>query len=1039
MSDQSVNDLPSLAIRRPILIFVANLLIVIAGIAAIFGIEVRELPDVDRPVVSVNANYPGASPETMDAEVTSIVEGAVARVSGVLEIRSSSEENNSRIRIEFSPSTNLDIAASDVREAVNRVERELPDDVEQLTVVKADSDAEPVVSLAVYSGQLDEDELTRVVENDLSPEFLAIDGVAEVTLSGDRQRLLRVVLDPLRLTSYGLTVSDVAEELRNAQFDVPAGSFRSVDQELLVRADATVVNAQQVEDIVIRDPVRIGDVAQVYFGPEDAMSYVRLNGRPVIGMSIIRQAQSNTINISDGVREVQDRLNQRFDNLEIVTTSDDAVFIKGSVQEVLTTLLFTVAIVFLTIWLFIGSLRTTLIPALAIPVALIGSVAAIWLLGFSINMLTLLALVLATGMIVDDAIVVLENIQRQRGRGMRARASAVLGTRQVFFAVVATTAVLISVFVPISFMPSTAGRLFREFGFVLAIAVAISSFVALTLVPALAARLARPAKEENPLRNRINTLGSRLAQEYESALGVALRHAWISVGVAVLAAAGAGLLYTSLDKELVPSEDRGTIYVWASGPDGVGLTYSERQADRIEAILRPYVDSGEIESIYTIVGRYDLNRVWITAPLAPWENRERSQQEILEELTPKLAQIPGMRVNAFGRSSLSFGGGRSGIEVALTGSEYDDIYEAAKAFSEGIETQLPNVTDPEISYQPTQPQLSVRIDRRRAADLGVPLDDLATTLRAMIDGYELVDLNIEDQAIPIYLEGNTGAIDDPSDLVNLYVRSNSGALIPISSLASLVEEGVAAELDRVAQRRAIEVESSIAPGYPLQSAVDDLRTLAESLPEGISMITQGEAATLQETSREVAITYAIALLIVFLVLAAQFESLTSAIVVMLTVPFGIAAAIFALFLTGVSINIYSQIGLVMLIGLMAKNGILVVEFADQLRDQGMEVFDAITKSASIRLRPIMMTLMSTVLGGLPLILSGGPGAESRASIGWVVFGGLGLAAAFTLFLTPVIYLGIARFSQARAHETARLEEELEAARKIPDESRESLA
>lgn len=1040
MSEKDVNDLPSLAIRRPILIFVANLLIVIAGIAAIFGIEVRELPDVDRPVVSVNALYPGASPETMDAEVTSIVEGAVARVSGVREIRSSSEENNSRIRVEFSPSADLDTAASDVREAVSRVSRELPDNVEQLTVVKADSDAQPVVSLAVYSDQLDEDELTRVVENDLSPEFIAIDGVAEVTLSGDRERLLRVVLDPLRLTSYGLTVSDVADVLRNAPFDVPAGSFRSEDQELLVRADATVVTAAQVEDIVIRDPVRVGDVAQVYFGPEDADSYVRLDGRPVIGMSIVRQAQSNTINISNAVQDVAATLNARFDNLEIVTTSDDAEFIKGSVKEVLTTLFFTVAIVFLTIWLFIGSLRTTLIPSLAIPVALTGSVAAIWLLGFSINMLTLLALVLATGMIVDDAIVVLENIQRQRGRGMRSRAAAVLGTRQVFFAVVATTAVLISVFIPISFLPSTAGRLFREFGFVLAIAVAISSFVSLTLVPALAARLARPVKEENRFRQGINTFGTRLAEEYERLLALALHHAWLTIVIAVIAAAGAGLLYTSLNKELVPAEDRGTIYIMASGPDGVGLSYTQRQADRIEDILQPYLQSGEIESLYTIVGRWDLNRVWVTAPLAPWEERSRSQQDIVEELTPKLAEIPGARVNAFGRSSLSFGRGRNGIEVALTGSDYGQIFEAAQTFQTAIETRLENITDPEISYQPTQPQLSVRIDRRRAADLGVPLDDLAITLRAMIDGYDLVDLNIGDQAIPIYLEGSTGAINDPSDLVNLYVRSNSGALVPLSSLATLVEEGVAAQLDRHAQRRAIEVSSSVVPNYPLQSAVDDMRALGdEVLPEGVGLIMLGEAATLEETSREVAITYAIALLIVFLVLAAQFESLTSAVVVMLTVPFGIAAAIFALFLTGTSVNIYSQIGLVMLIGLMAKNGILVVEFADQLRDRGMSVFDAITASAKIRLRPIMMTLLSTVLGGLPLILSGGPGAESRASIGWVVFGGLGMAAVFTLFLAPVIYLGVARFSQARAHETARLEEELEAARQIPDESQESLA
>ncbi|MGD8429702.1 MAG: efflux RND transporter permease subunit, partial [Ectothiorhodospiraceae bacterium] len=514
--------LPALSIRRPVLVLVLNLLIALAGLAAIVAVEVRELPDVDRPIVSVRAEYPGASPETMDAEVTSLVEGAIARVSGVSRIQSSSEENNARIRVEFAPGSDLDSAAADVREAVSRVERDLPEDVERLTVYKADQNADPVVTIAAVGNNIPTETLTRVVEKDVVPELIAIDGVADVPLFGDRRRVLRVVVDPLRLTSYHLSVTDVANVLRNAPFDVPAGSFSSDDQELIVRADASAVSPEQVEDIIVRGTTRVGDVAHVYFGPEDAESYVRLNGRPVIGLGVVRQARSNTIEISEGVSRALERLNRRLEGVHLTVTSDAATFIRGAVREVLISLLVTVIIVVTTIWLFMGSLRTTLIPGVAIPVALIGAVAAIWLFGFSINILTLLALVLVTGLVVDDAIVVLENIQRRRGQGLGARAAAVLGTRQVFFAVVTTTAVLVSVFVPIAFLPGTAGRLFREFGVVLAVAVAISSFVALSLVPALAARIpdAGPGRENEPLVR----LGVAIARAYAASLRRALDH-----------------------------------------------------------------------------------------------------------------------------------------------------------------------------------------------------------------------------------------------------------------------------------------------------------------------------------------------------------------------------------------------------------------------------------------------------------------------------------------------------------------------------------
>jgi hydrophobe/amphiphile efflux-1 (HAE1) family protein len=1014
--------LPELGVRRPWLVLVLNLLVAIGGIAALLAIEVRELPDVDRPVVSVNAFLPGASPETMDSEVTRLLEGAAARVSGVMNINSSSEENNTRIWIEFRPEIDTDQAASDVREAISRIERDLPDALEQLSVYKADERAGEIMRIAVRSSVHTDEELNRFVEQDIVPRIVSLPGVADAALLGSRQRVLRIILDPLRLTSYGLTVADVATVLQAAPLDVPAGSFRAGDQQLLVRADAAVTSEEDISSLIIRDEIRIGQVAKVAFSPEDANSFVRLNGERIVGISVIRQAGSNTVRIADGVRAAVADINTRIEGVDLRISSDDSVFIRGSVREVVTTLLISILVVIGTIRLFTGSMRLTLIPAIAIPISLLGTLAASWMLGFSINILTLLALVLAAGLIVDDAIVVLESVQRQRAAGTGPSAAAVVGTRKVFFAVIATTAVLIAVFVPIAFLPGTAGRLFQEFGLVLAVAVAISSFVALSLVPAVMARLPASA----PRQRRVSDWGNRLAQSYHASLKTVLNAPRRTATICVLAAASAAGLYTLLDQELLPAEDRGTIYLFAKGPDGVGLNYTERQADRMENILMPLLERGEIIALFTVVGRWDPNNVFMLAKLADWRERERSQQEIAADLKPLFADLPGVTTRIFSANSLNLRGASSGgLSVALLGTDYDEIYAAAREYTEQIRSRLDSVSRPRIGYDPSQPQLSVEIDRERASDLNIPLEDVAQTLRVMVDGARIVDLNADDQTVPIILEAGSDKIRDPSDLVNLYVRTRSGALVPLSSIVRLDERGVASQLDRREQRRAIEIDVEIQPGFAMQTAVDDLFELAdEVLPDSVTLITRGEAAALAETNRETLITYGFALLIVFLVLVAQFEGVTSALVIMAIVPFGLAAAICALFLTGTSLNIYSQVGLVMLIGLIAKNGILLVEFADQLRDRGFAVREAIEEAARIRLRPIVMTLVSTVLGALPLILASGPGSEARSAVGWVVFGGMGLATFFTLYLTPVAYLGIARFAKARAASGKQLRQEL---------------
>lgn len=736
--------LPELAVKRPLLISVFNLLIVIASLAALMGVEVRELPDIDRPIVSVNATLPGGAPETMDADVTSVLEGAVATVSGVKEINAQSEESSARIRIEFNAGVNLDSAASDVREAVSRVERRLPDRVENVFVTKADNDARPIIQLAVESSVYSEDELTRIIQTDIAPEIQAVDGVATLQEFGTRQRQMRVVVDPQRLNRFGLTISDVATALRQAPFDVPAGSFRSDSQVMQVRASATASTPELIKEIIISGDIKVGQVADVVLGPANANNLLRLNGEPVIGLGVVRQAQANTIKISDSVGDKVELLNQRLKDVHIKVISDDAVFIKKSVMEVLVTLLITVAIVIATIWLFLGSWKATLIPSVAIPVSLVGTIAGIYIMGFSINLLTLLALVLATGLIVDDAIVVLENIQRKQSEGMGRRAAAAVGTHQVFFAVIATTAVLVAVFVPISFLPSTVGRLFREFGFVLAFAVIISSFVALSLSPAIAARL-RLVSEKNNGPSILVKVGNALQAFYGSILKACLRFPVITFLVCMGVSALAYFAFERVPSELVPQEDRGKFEVMASGPDGVGLYFMEEQTDKIEAILQPYIDSGEIQSIFTVVGRWDPNRVGVTAELAPWENRTQSQNDLVNQVRPALSQIPGVRASAFGRSSLSFGpgGSREGLQVALTGPTYQEIYVAARDLVDRIETESSILTRADISYKPNQPQLSIKVDRQRAADLNVPLDQVSLTLRAMVGGENVVDLNVQ--------------------------------------------------------------------------------------------------------------------------------------------------------------------------------------------------------------------------------------------------------------------------------------------------------
>ena len=1039
----------ALFVRRPVLAFVMNMLIVVAGLAAFFGVEVRELPDVDQPVISIRTTYNSASAETIDREVTGVIEGAVSRVSGVKSISSSSSYGESRVTVEFYANVNLDAAAADMRDALGRITNNLPEDADAARIIKADSNAQPVVRLALTSDSMSVEDMTVLVEDEVADVLSAVPGVADVQVSGDREKIFRIDIDQARMASLNLTVGDVASALSTMAFDTPAGSLTSQTQDLIVRASAAIDTPEAFESIILNRRARLGDFATVTLGPDIGQSQLRANGKSGIGLGIIRAAQSNTLEISQGVAAAAARIQQTLpEGTKIEVTSDDATFITGSIHEVEIALMISVSVVLLIIFLFLRDWRATLIPAVTMPVALIGTLAAIYLAGFSINILTLLALVLATGLVVDDAIVVLENIVRRRNQGMGPRAAAVLGTDEVFFAVIATTATLAAVFVPLSFLPGQTGGLFREFGFVLAIAVLLSSVVALSLCPMLASRL---------LKGKVANMGadetvileteaqddagapqaavpakqaySGLASLYRRTLRACLDAPMVVLAVSLLFAMSAVVLFGTIKSELTPSEDRSMAFMRISAPQGVSLDYLAEQMTRVEELIQPLRDSGEITSTFSVAGQGGRsNNGFMVMRLAPWEARTRSQQEIVADVSRLVRDVPGVRAFVFQPNSLGIRGAGSGLQFAVAGSNYAALGESAAKIVAELEKD-PRFTQPRLSTEATQPQLSVSIDRERASDLGIDINGLGNAMQAMLDGRRVGQVFIEDRSFDVKFVSTTNPINDPTDLENVFLRTGDGRFVPVSTIATLTEKAVPPQLDREQQLRSVAITSSLAPDFALGDAYKVAQEIAAPLlPPGGRIVPLAEAATLGEQSASMARTFGFALLIILLVLAAQFESFISALIIMFTVPLGLACAVYAMAFSGTSLNVYSQIGLVLLVGIMAKNGILVVEFANQLRDKGLGVREAVENAANIRLRPVMMTMLCTIVGGVPLVLASGAGAEARIALGWIIVGGLGLATFSTLYLTPVAYLLLGRFIKPQAEQESRLEREMRDAR-----------
>ncbi|MBE1207270.1 efflux RND transporter permease subunit [Aminobacter carboxidus] len=1028
-NDNAKKGITALFVRRPVLAFVINTLIVVAGLAAFYGVEVRELPDVDRPVITVSTSYSDAAAEIVDREVTAVVEGAVARVTGVKSISSSSSYGNSRVTVEFNDGVDLNVAASDMRDAVGRVTNSLPDDADAPRIVKADANADAVMRLAVTSDTMPVEDMTILVEDQIVDTLAAVDGVADVQTYGDRAKVFRVDIDQAKVASLGLTLADVSNALASVSFDAPAGSLTVGNQDLIVRASAAVTTPEAFESIIINGRTKLGDVATVTLGGDPGSTSLRSDGKTGIGIGIVRQAQSSTLDISKGVRAAAEKIQTTLPaGMTIRVTSDDATFVQGAIHEVEIALILSVTIVLIVIYAFLQDWRATLIPGFAMPVAMIGTIAGIYLAGFSVNILTLLALVLATGLVVDDAIVVLENIVRRRNEGMGPRAAAVLGTQEVFFAVVATTATLAAVFIPISFLPGQTGGLFREFGFVLAISVLLSSIVALSLCPMLASRMLTEKSIEHSHGGVLGKLGTKLAALYKRCLHACLNAPAIVILVSLLFAGAAYLAFGSVRQELTPTEDRSLVMLRVSAPQGVSLDYTASQLRRIEGLIEPLRKSGEIESTFVSAGMgNNKNSGFMVLSLAPWSERSRTQQEIAADILSRTSQVPGVRTTVGQPNSLGIRGAGNGLQVALIGNSYADLGAAAAKVLAEMEKD-PRFRQPRLSTDANQPQLFVTVDRERASDLGIDITGLSPALQAMLDGRKITSVFIEDRSYDVKLVSTTNPINDSTDLENIFIRTTDGRFVPVSTIATLSERAVAPSLSREQQQRSVAITAGLADDFALGDALKQVEQIAAPvMPAGSRLMPLAEAATLNETSGSMLTIFGFAIVIILLVLAAQFESFVSAVIIMATVPLGLACAVFALILTGTSLNAYSQIGLVLLVGVMAKNGILVVEFANQLRDRGMGVRQAIEEAATIRLRPVMMTMICTVLGGLPLVLAQGAGAEARIALGWVIVGGLGLATVSTLFLTPVAYLLLGRFITPKVAEESRLKRELEEA------------
>jgi multidrug efflux pump len=1008
----------TVSVQRPVFATVVSLLLVILGLLAYTRLAVRELPEVESPVVSIETNYRGAAADVVETKITQVLEDRVSGLEGVTKITSQSIDGRSSINLEFVPDRDVDEAANDVRDRVARAAANLPPEAEPPEIGKVDFNAEPVIWLNLSSSTLDVLQLTDYAERVIAERLGVLPGVARVRFGGARRYAMRVWIDREALAARQLTVTDIENALRRENVQLPAGRLESSQREFTLRTETGLNTEQDFRELVIGRGadgylVRLREVADVRLAAENERSVSRSNGVPGISVGVEQISKANTLAVAAEVRAEMERIRPQLPPGTVLEINlDRSVFIEESMKEVVTALVISILLVLAVIYLFLGNVRATLIPAVTIPVSIIASFLVMASFGFSINVLTLLGLVLAIGLVVDDAIVVLENIYRRMEKGEPALIAAVDGSREIGFAVIATTLVLVAVFVPISFLQGSVGKLFQEFGITVAAAVLFSSLVALTLTPMMASKLLAGGATRSRLSNAVDAFFRRLSTSYETLLRRLMHRPWLVIGSTLAAMLVAALLFRALPTELAPAEDRGMLFLGLTGPEGASLEYMDRHGRMAEDIMLQEVASGDIvRGNLRIPGGFggasDMNQARGFMVLAPWSERTRSAEQIAQALRMKLNQIPGVRAFVSAPGGWVRGGG-SPVQVVLGGTDYAELVQWRDLLMQRMD-ENPGFNNIQSNYEERKPQVRVAIDRDRAADLGVSLQTVGRTLETVL-GSRIVTTYIDrDREYNVILQGRAEDRATPSDLDNLYVRSDrTGELIPLSNLVQLSESAGPMRLNRFDRLRAITVSAALSPGYPLGEALGFIEgVVAKELPAA-RLNYDGESREFKQSGNEMYFMFLLTLVVVFLVLAAQFESFLHPFVIMTTVPLAVIGALLGLWMYGMSINVFSQIAAIMLVGLAAKNGILIVEFANQLRDRGVEYREAVIESAAIRLRPVLMTSLCTAFGAVPLMTASGAGAESRQAIGVVVFYGVMISVVLTLAVVPAVYTLIAR-------------------------------
>jgi multidrug efflux pump len=1028
------------SIKRPVFASVLALILIVFGLVAFSRLSLREYPDIDPPVVSISTNYPGASASVVETRITQIIEDRIAGVEGVRFINSRSSDGRSNISIEFNITRDIESAANDVRDRVSGILNNLPDEADPPEVQKADADSDVILWMNLASEQLATPELTDYANRYLVDRFSALDGVARVQVGGARDYAMRVWIDRRALAARGLTSGDIERALRAENIEAPAGNLESGDLYYTMRIDRAFRTADDFAGLVIAQGdgylVRLGDVARVERGTENDRTTFRGNGQPMIGLGIVKQSTANTVEVAKAAKALAMELNKSLpDGMQIYMSFDSSVFIEASIREVWLTLGIAVLLVTLVIFLFLGSARATIIPAVTVPVSVIATFMVMLGLGLSLNLLTLLALVLAIGLIVDDAIVVLENIHRRMEElGETPLVAAFNGTRQVGFAVVATTMVLMAVFIPITFMQGNTGRLFTEFAITIAAAVGFSSFVALSLSPMIASKILQPHVENRKgllalLPNLVDRIFDGLKFLYGHVFNIIVRFPIIMVAGLIGAFAAIWFLFQHLGQEYAPQEDRGSFFISVRGPEGASFEYMSKYLDEIERRLLPYTESGEISRLLVRApgfGSNAYNQGNVVAVLDDWASR-RPANDIIAEINGKMSDLPGIRAFAIMRQGLAGGGGKP-VQFVIGGPSYEQLVEWRDTFVAALEKDNPGLTDIDWDFKETQPQYRIQINYDRAADLGVTVSEIGSTLQTMLGARRVTTYIDNGEEYDVILEGLRTEQSTPNDVQNIYVRSaQSRELIPLAAVVTIEPYADSPTLNRYNRVRAITIDAGLAPGVTLGTALDGMERVArEVLPQEAQIDFKGQSLEFRSSGSSILFVFGLGLLIVFLVLAAQFESWIHPLVIILAVPATIAGGLFGLWMTGQTLNIYTQIGLIMLIGLAAKNGILVVEFANQLRDEGKDFDVALKEAALARLRPILMTGLTTAAGAVPLILSSGAGSETRLAIGVVVLFGAIAAVSVSLLVVPAAYGLLARRTGSPGDVARRLEAETEA-------------